>query len=409
MKIIYSFMIGLILFNFYACSKQTYDPKENNFLAKSNLEITYLDTENKPTDAPTDTILMKLKDDESGFVMVSKMTNKNECIDYLIDTKNNSTISMFYTNQEAFPHKIVIVQSNEAQGEQSMVGYTSKYREETKDFDIIWEMSDGSTTNYETFANIPITAVFNHATTPGVEADTDYQIKTLKVSIRIADAINKYIDDNFDDNPLLRGKRWNAFCNFWKKVFKPIVTVVTVIVAVVFPPAAPIITAVVKIADAIINAISGVFIGVEDAGKAASGKKELLIIKESGEQYEDGEELNLKEANRTEKVILDITEAAINNFVGRATMSGNDVNPHDKINFYYSFKDVNNNRNFSVSNTTIFLQPKEALNNGSDIHLLITRKFNEIGTNNIYLDFSVPDGVFINGAVKSNLKLILVP
>ena len=61
---------------------------------------------------------------------------------------------MFYTNNANFPHKIIIVQSNE-----SMVGYTSKYIEETKDFDIIWEMSDGSTTNYETFANILITAV----------------------------------------------------------------------------------------------------------------------------------------------------------------------------------------------------------------------------------------------------------
>lgn len=186
MKTIYTFMIGLILFNFYACTKQSYDP--NDLYAKSNLEITYLDENNNQTETRTDTILMKLKDDESGFIMVSKMTNENECIDYLIDTKNNSTISMFYTNQqEAFPYKIVIVQ-----GEESMVGYTSKYREETKDFDIIWEMSDGSTTDYETFANIPITAVFNHATTPGVEADTDYQIKTLKVSIRIADAINKY-------------------------------------------------------------------------------------------------------------------------------------------------------------------------------------------------------------------------
>lgn len=409
MKAIYTFMIGLILFNFYACSKQTYDPKENNLSAKSNLEITYLDAENKPTDDPTETILMKLKDDESGFIMVSKKTNENECINYLIDTVSNSTISMFYTNignPEAFPYKIVIVQ-----GEESMVGYTSSYREDTKDFDIIWEMSDGSTTNYETFAAIPITAVFNHAKTPGVGDYTDYQIKTLKVSIRIADAINKYVDNEFEEtsNFMMRGKRWNAFCNFWKKVFKPIVRVVTAIVAIFIPPVAAIITTVVKVADAIINAISGVFIGVEDAAKAASGKKELLIIKENGAQYKDGEELNLKVANGSEKVILDITEAAINNFVGRATMSGNDINPHDKINFYYSFKDVKNNRNFSVSNTTIFLQPKEALNNGSDIHLLITRKFNEIGTNNIYLDFSVPAGVFINGEVKSNLKLILVP
>ena len=221
MKIIYTFMIGLILFNFYACTKQqTLDPKWTS--ANSKLEITYLDKNNQATEERTDDILMKLKDDESGFIMVSKKTSENEYTDYLIDTVNNSTISMFYTNKADFPHKIVVLQSNET-GETSMVGYTSKYREETKDFDIIWEMQDGSTTNYETFANISVADLFNHATTPGVHPDTDYQIKTLKISVRIANAINKYVEDDNnweDDNPLLRGKRWNAFRNFWKKVLR---------------------------------------------------------------------------------------------------------------------------------------------------------------------------------------------
>lgn len=348
---------------------------------------------------------MKLKDDENGFIMVSRKTGENEYTDYLIDNINNSTISMYYTNKSNFPHKIVVIQSNES-GETSMVGYTSKYREDTKDFDIVWEMLNGSTTEYETFTNISAANLFNHAKTSGVDENTDYQIMTLKVSVRIADAINKYVENN--DSPLARGF-WSKFCNFWKKVFKPIVRVVTIIVAIFIPPVAPIIVATVKIVDKIIDTINGVYIGVEDAAKAASGKKELLIIKESGGRYKDGEELNLKKANGTEKVILDITEAAINNFVGRATMSGNDINPHDKINFYYSFKDDKNNRNYCVSNTSIFLQPKEALNNGSDINLLITRKFNEIGTNNIYLDFIVPDGVFINGKVKPNFRLVLVP
>lgn len=400
MKVIYSFMIGLILFNFYACTKQQI---EEPLTENAKLEITYLDEKNNPTEKRTDNILMKLKDDESGFIMVSRKTGENEYTDYLIDTEHNSTISMFYTNKSNFPYKIVVIQEGV-----SMVGYTSEYREDTKDFDIVWEMLNGSTTEYETFANISVTNLFNHAKTSGVDENTDYQIMTLKVSVRIADAINKYVDDNFEDNPITRGF-WSKFCNFWKKVFKPIVRVVTIIVAIFIPPVAPIIVATVKIVDKIIDTINGVYIGVEDAAKAASGKKELLIIKESGGRYKDGEELNLKKANGTEKVILDITEAAINNFVGRATMSGNDINPHDKINFYYSFKDDKNNRNYCVSNTSIFLQPKEALNNGSDINLLITRKFNEIGTNNIYLDFIVPDGVFINGKVKPNFRLVLVP
>ena len=400
MKVIYSFMISLILFNFYACAKQQI---EEPLTENAKLEITYLDGENKPTEERTDNILMKLKDDESGFIMVSRKTGENEYTDYLIDTVNNSTISMFYTNKSNFPHKIVVIQEGV-----SMVGYTSEYREDTKDFDIVWEMLNGSTTEYETFANISATNLFNHAKTSGVDENTDYQIMTLKVSVRIADAINKYVDDNFEDNPITRGF-WSKFCNFWKKVFKPIVRVVTIIVAIFIPPVAPIIVATVKIVDKIIDTINGVYIGVEDTAKAASGKKELLIIKESGGRYKDGEELNLKKANGTEKVILDITEAAINNFVGRATMSGNDINPHDKINFYYEFSDKEHNKKFCVSNTSIFIQPKEALNNESDIHLLITRKFNEIGTNNIYLDFIVPDGVFINGKVKPNFRLVLVP
>ena len=400
MKVIYSFMIGLILFNFYACTKQQI---EEPLTENAKLEITYLDENNNPTEKRTDNILMKLKDDESGFIMVSRKTGENEYTDYLIDTEHNSTISMFYTNKSNFPYKIVVIQEGV-----SMVGYTSEYREDTKDFDIVWEMLNGSTTEYETFANISATNLFNHAKTSGVDENTDYQIMTLKVSVRIADAINKYVDDNFEDNPITRGF-WSKFCNFWKKVFKPIVRVVTIIVAIFIPPVAPIIVATVKIVDKIIDTINGVYIGVEDTAKAASGKKELLIIKESGGPYKDGEELNLKKANGTEKVILDITEAAINNFVGRATMSGNDINPHDKINFYYEFSDKEHNKKFCVSNTSIFIQPKEALNNESDIHLLITRKFNEIGTNNIYLDFIVPDGVFINGKVKPNFRLVLVP
>ena len=400
MKVIYSFMISLILFNFYACTKQQI---EEPLTENAKLEITYLDGENNPTEKRTDNILMKLKDDEIGFIMVSRKTGENEYTDYLIDTEHNSTISMFYTNKSNFPYKIVVIQEGV-----SMVGYTSEYREDTKDFDIVWEMLNGSTTEYETFANISATNLFNHAKTSGVDENTDYQIMTLKVSVRIADAINKYVDDNFEDNPITRGF-WSKFCNFWKKVFKPIVRVVTIIVAIFIPPVAPIIVATVKIVDKIIDTINGVYIGVEDTAKAASGKKELLIIKESGGRYKDGEELNLKKANGTEKVILDITEAAINNFVGRATMSGNDINPHDKINFYYEFSDKEHNKKFCVSNTSIFIQPKEALNNESDIHLLITRKFNEIGTNNIYLDFIVPDGVFINGKVKPNFRLVLVP
>ena len=146
MKVIYSFMIGLILFNFYACTKQQI---EEPLTENAKLEITYLDDNNQATESRTDNILMKLKDDENGFIMVSRKTGENEYTDYLIDNINNSTISMYYTNKSNFPHKIVVIQEGV-----SMVGYTSEYREDTKDFDIVWEMLNGSTTEYETFANI---------------------------------------------------------------------------------------------------------------------------------------------------------------------------------------------------------------------------------------------------------------
>lgn len=172
MKVIYSFMIGLILFNFYACTKQQI---EEPLTENAKLEITYLDEKNNPTEKRTDNILMKLKDDESGFIMVSRKTGENEYTDYLIDNINNSTISMYYTNKSNFPYKIVVIQEGV-----SMVGYTSEYREDTKDFDIVWEMLNGSTTEYETFANISATNLFNHAKTSGVDENTDYQIMTLK-------------------------------------------------------------------------------------------------------------------------------------------------------------------------------------------------------------------------------------
>lgn len=78
---------------------------------------------------------------------------------------------------------------------------------------------------------------------------------------------------------MMRGRGWSKFCNFWKKVFKPIVTVVTVIVAVFILPVAAIITTVVKVADAIINVIDNAITKAEDAAKASSGIKKLYILK----------------------------------------------------------------------------------------------------------------------------------
>lgn len=56
----------------------------------------------------------------------------------------------------------------------------------------------------------------------------------------------KYIYDNFQENSMMRGRGWSKFCNFWKKVFKPILVVVAVVVAIIAPPVTPFVVHVIK-------------------------------------------------------------------------------------------------------------------------------------------------------------------
>ena len=401
MKVIYSFMIGLILFNFYACTKQQI---EEPLTENAKLEITYLDEKNNPTEKRTDNILMKLKDDESGFIMVSRKTGENEYTDYLIDNINNSTISMYYTNKSNFPHKIVVIQSNES-GETSMVGYTSKYREDTKDFDIIWEMLNGSTTENETFTNISAANLFNHAKTSGVDENTDYQIMTLKVSVRIADAINKYVENN--DSPLARGF-WSKFCNFWKKVFKPIARVVTVIVAVFVPPVAAIITTVVKVADAIINTIDNAINKTEEAVKVSSGPKKLYILKNNNgdyknasNQYTNTESIYLKSSGATTNIIFKVTDAKLGGLKGYASVSNESINATD----YYEFKDTKG-KSYSVNSEKQLLSLTDA-DIGNLFNLVAKRKVNKMGYI-VFIDIKLQDNIFVNDkAGIKDFRLIL--
>ncbi|WP_288520323.1 hypothetical protein [uncultured Brachyspira sp.] len=400
MKVIYSFMIGLILFNFYACTKQQI---EEPLTENAKLEITYLDENNKPTEKRTDNILMKLKDDENGFIMVSKKTGENEYTDYLIDNINNSTISMYYTNKSNFPHKIVVIQSNES-GETSMVGYTSKYREDTKDFDIIWEMLNGSTTENETFTNISAANLFNHAKTSGVDENTDYQIMTLKVSVRIADAINKYVENN--DSPLARGF-WSKFCNFWKKVFKPIARVVTIIVAVFVPPVAAIITTVVKIADAIINTIDNAINKTEEAVKVSSGPKNLYILKNNNgdyknasNQYSNNEEIYLKSLGATTNIIFKVTEAPIGEFRGYASVSNENI---IKATDYYNLINEEGKCYLLDSNKRFIYF--SSLN--KDLNVKVERRVNKMGYT-AFIDIELEDNILVNDrAGVKDFRLIL--
>ena len=412
MKTIYTFMIGLVLFNFYACTKQqTLNP--NDLYANSKLEITYLDDNNQATESRTDNILMKLKDDESGFIMVSKKTETGESgdveyIDYLIDTENNSTISMYYTNKAEFPHKIVV-----AQDEDSAVGYTSKYRKDTKDFDIIWEMSDGSS---ETFTGITVEGLFNHASNSGIHPDTDYQIRTLKVSVKIADAINKYVEKNSpniegdnDYNIILLRITWKGFCNFWKNVFKPIVRVVTIVVAVFSAPAAAIITTVVNVADAIIKTIDNAITKTEAAvAKAPSGPKKLYILKTPnnyGEdnQYTNTESIYLKDKGNATNIIFDITDDAIKNFKVKVSIP-NEQKWYSLIDGYYKFSNTAGN-NYTITADKPLILSNE-LKNNNDINLIVERLGTSIG-HTVYMNIELDTPILINDKALSNYQLIL--
>ena len=396
MKVIYSFMIGLILFNFYACTKQQI---EEPLTENAKLEITYLDENNNPTEKRTDNILMKIKDDENGFIMVSRKTGENEYTDYLIDNINNSTISMYYTNKSNFPHKIVVIQSNES-GENSMVGYTSKYREDTKDFDIIWEMSDGSS---DSFTGITVADLFNHAKTSGVDENTDYQIMTLKVSVRIADAINKYVENN--DSPLARGF-WSKFCNFWKKVFKPIARVVTIIVAVFVPPVAAIITTVVKIADAIINTIDNAINKTEEAVKVSSGPKNLYILKNNNgdyknasNQYTNTESIYLKNSGAMTNIIFKVTDAPIGEFKGYASVSNENI---IKATDYYNLINEEGKCYLLDSNNRFIYF--SSLN--KDLSVKVERRVNKMGYT-AFIDIELEDNILVNDRAIRNFRLIL--
>lgn len=423
MKAIYIFMIGLILFNFYACAKQqTLDPNSGIIASQvenAKLEISYLDDNNQTTETRTDNILMKLKDDDSGFLMISKKTSEEEYTDYLIDTKNESTISMHYKNGEAFPYKILIVQ-----GEESMEGYTSSYREESKDFDIIWSMKDGSS---ETFKNIPITAIFNHSKTDGVDNDTDYQIKTIKVSVRIADAINKFIDENYSENPMMRGwNPWNAFCNLWKSVIKPILKVVTVIVAIFVPPVAKIMVTVVNIIDTIVsNTVNKLISNAEDKEKASSGNRELFILKtynnyNKNNMYTNNQSIYLMNRYDITNIIFEVTEASIGKFSIWLSVPDESSEIENSIitgSYGFSYKEnqtKNSSRCFlplhtvenkSSSEKQPYLSSSD-FNNSKYIDLIIKRLANSVG-HDIHIDVKLEDNVFVNKIATNSFKLIL--
>ena len=399
MKVIYSFMIGLILFNFYACTKQQI---EEPLTENAKLEITYLDDNNQATESRTDNILMKLKDDESGFIMVSRKTGKEEYTTSLIDTTNNTSISMVYTNGLEFPHKILLVN-----GEETMIGYTSDYRKETQDFDIIWYSEDG---NGESCENIPLkTTIYNHVKTAGFDDETDYQIKTIRISVNIADAINKYVEENPNGsdeyNPLLRGKWWSKFCSVWKKIIAPIVIAIAVVVAIVVPIFIPAATGIVLgVTGGVSGAAAGLavlFDQIDNGIESAPGEKALLVTKSiGGDYYQEGDIIYLEKVGDEAHIYLDVLNEPVD-YLKVRLYRDNDSEPYRMAIAYFDFYIGETRTNL----TSEYIINYGKLNNNEDTHIKIKRRDLIKDDLNLFIIIETGNNVMINRGSSSQLKL----
>ena len=395
-------MIFLVLFNFYACTKQSAVNPINtpNVIPQRTLEIAFVDDNNNIVKNKTTNVLMQLEDDDSGFYMFSTKKDDKDYVAYLIDAKNNSSISMYYENGSSFPYKIMLVQGNE-----SLVGYTSKHRKDSQDFDIIWYSKDGSG---ETVKNIPLkNSIYDHSPSIGVESDTDYQIKTIKISLRISDAINEYVNNNDTIKPMARGL-WKSFANFWKKIIAPIIVVVAVVVAIFVPPLAPLM---IEVIDGVNNFTNFLEIKAaeEDKAKAASGAKKLFISKTSNisgdSLYENNDEIHLDKLGDSFYIFFTVTEAELDKFKIKATME-NEPKGYELINIYY--KIIYNGEIKKVNDQHILLK-EQKLNNNQGFSLKIEKNHNDGGNNNIYVDIEVGANTMINSNAASSFRLILKP
>ena len=370
-----------------------------------------MDDKNQSTENPTDTILMKLKDDESGFIMVSRKTGKEDGIEEyttsLIDTINNTSISMVYTNGADFPHKILLVK-----GEENMIGYTSTHRRDSQDFDIIWYTPDGYGENSE---NIPLTTtIYNYIKTPGVDANTDYQIKTIKISVKIADAINKYVEENSnnnieennDYNIMLRRITWKDFCKFWKQVFTPVIIAIAVVVAIVVPVFIPAATGIVLgVTGGAIGVTAGLavlFEQIDNGIQSSPGEKALLITRDSKEDYyQEGEIISL-EAGSEVHIYFDILNEPINYLKVKVSMP-NDNEAYKSISGYFEF---DSGEGYTRLDSEYVIN-QGTLEKDKDMHLIIKKRtITPIGFGQFTLTIETGNNVMINRGSSSSLKLI---
>lgn len=294
-----------------------------------------------------------------------------------------------------------------------MIGYTSAHRKDSQDFDIIWYTPDGYGENSE---NIPLTTtIYNYIKTPGVKANTDYQIKTIKISVKIAEAINKYveknsnnnIEENNDYNIMLRRVTWKDFCKFWKQVFTPIIIAIAVVVAIVVPILIPAATGIVLgVTGGAIGVTAGLavlFEQIDNGIQSSPGEKALLITKEiGGDYYQEGDIIYLEKIGDEAHIYLDILNEPID-YLKVRLYRDNDNEPHRMASAYFDF--TASEVYTPLANE--YIVNKGKLNNDKDVHIKIKKRELNKDDLNLFIIIETGNNVMINRGSSSELKLIL--
>ncbi len=333
MKTVYCFMIGLVLFNFYACTKQqTQNPNNPQY----QIEIAYLDENDSITKDRTDTMMMKLKDDDSGFVITSKKMSDNRYTVYLIDTKNEITISMVYTNKANFPYKITTLK-----GEQFLEGYTGEHRRDTEDFDMSWYMGEEE----ENLLNIPLkNNIYDHVNSAGLDAQSDYQFQIMKISAKIWYAISIHVQNSENTDSGIQSRGWLKWLGIaLLAIVVPILVIATAICAAVAPPA---VMPIVKTIGVVIS-VGVAMVGADELNEKDRGKK-ILNIGIDGAIVDKDYILKL-EAGKMKKLTVHATITNVNNICIKALLEG------DESSTARSDDSVYNKYNFSSLAFEVFL------------------------------------------------------
>ena len=379
MKVIYSFMIGLILFNFYACTKQTYEPTN-----QYELEIAYLDENDNIVENKTDIMMMKLKDDDSGFVITSKKINESKYTVYLIDPKSETTISMVYTNGANFPYKITTLK-----GKQFLEGYTGEHRRDTEDFDMHWYMGDEE----DNLLNIPLkNDIYNHVNSAGLDAQSDYQFMIMKISIKIWYAISIHVQNSTDsDNSGIQSRGWLKTLGYiLLGLVVPILVIAAAVCSVVAPAA---VYPLVKTIGAVIT-VGVAMVGVDELMKKDKEKR-ILNVGINETVVDKGYVLNLKK-DEIKELMVNATAATINDICIKAILEGDESSTAREVNDYFEFKDRNGETRY-VDYGNYHIVPRFSLSSNQASFLEIKkRKEFDPDIYPIYIRILVKEDVYFN-------------